>query len=378
MNRKLLIVLIVIGIVVSIVSTLLLQQIIKNIPLTTKTITTTITPTTVTSTTNLTISTTYNCISQDNVFIVIYRNAKPLDIAYKSLSQIISEVLKSNSSGQFDVEFTLCYTDLEELPQDLQSLLKKQFNFYPIFALRSKNMSRVKIPITNVIFDKYENSIYISKPNITWYLYFYFAHNYGFQYLNISGVYATITVIEKPKTHMNATPIIGSENARYYIYIYEDVNCPYCAKLYHEVLPIISNLIDNGTIAILLKNFLVHEESLDVQRYIVALYIATHDSNLVYDTMKFIYDSLLNGSTVSLDQVKEFVLNKYGKDVNVENYLKLAEDIINQEREEAIQYIIVGTPGIIIWDNRNGIGIVVTGFKPAEDMIKLLNFLNKT
>jgi thioredoxin-related protein len=350
LDRKVVIIVIVLGVIaVSAVSTLILLRVAKG----------------------------GGCISQDNVFIVVYRYAKPLDNAYKSLAQIMTEALKTNSSGKFNIELQLCYVELNDLPPDLRAKVEQQFKFYPVFGLKSQTLSSVDIPIVNIVFNKYGEGIYIAKPNITWYLYLYLSQYYGFQYLDINGVYAMIITVEKPKIYINATPIIGSKEARYYIFVYEDVGCPYCAKLYYEVFPKILELVNNGTIAILLKNLLVHEEVFEVQRYLVALYIATRDNELIYDVMEFIYGLLLKGSQVTLNQVREYVINKYGRDVEIEKYLELAEGIINQEKEEAPRYIIIGTPGIIIWDNKNSIGIVVTGFKQAEDLIKLINFLNK-
>jgi len=316
------------------------------------------------------------CLYQNNVFIVVYKGVKPIEQIYKDLSQLIANVLRTNSSGRFNVEYPLCYLELSELPIELESKIRHQFDFFPIFVVRSKNMSNVEIPIADVIFNRYENYFYIPKPNLTKYIYIYLAQ-YGYQYVNISGVYATIVITRKPEVNMSLTPVIGSINARYYVYIYEDVYCPYCAKMHTEVFPVLSKLIENNTIAIIMKNLMVHEEARGIQRYLIALYINTRNTSLIYDVMKFIYGELLNGIKPSLDYVRALVSEKIKDELNLTEYEDLADMVISLDSDEAMQYLIIGTPGIIIWDNKSNLGIVITGFRSADEIIKVLDNLNR-
>ncbi|MEM2512649.1 MAG: thioredoxin domain-containing protein, partial [Ignisphaera sp.] len=272
--------------------------------------------------------------------------------------------------------YPLCYLELSELPIELESKIRHQFDFFPIFVVRSKNMSNVEIPIADVIFNRYENYFYIPKPNLTKYIYIYLAQ-YGYQYVNISGVYATIVITRKPEVNMSLTPVIGSINARYYVYIYEDVYCPYCAKMHTEVFPVLSKLIENNTIAIIMKNLMVHEEARGIQRYLIALYINTRNTSLIYDVMKFIYGELLNGIKPSLDYVRALVSEKIKDELNLTEYEDLADMVISLDSDEAMQYLIIGTPGIIIWDNKSNLGIVITGFRSADEIIKVLDNLNR-
>ncbi|MEM1645838.1 MAG: thioredoxin domain-containing protein [Ignisphaera sp.] len=316
------------------------------------------------------------CLSQNNVFVVVYKGAKPAEVAFKILSQIIADILRTNSSGKFNVEYSLCYLELSELPSELGSKIKSQFDFFPVFIVRSKNMSNIEIPVVDILFDRYKDYYYISKPNITKYIYIYLAQ-YGYQYLNISGVYATIVTTRKPWVNASLTPVIGSINARYYIYIYEDVYCPHCAKMHIDVLPYLSKFIENNTVAIILKNLIVHEEARDIQSYLVALYINTRNADLIYSIMKSIYSELLNGLKPSLDYVRGLVLEKIKNEPNLTEYKSLAETIISLDSDEAVQYLIIGTPGIIIWDNKSSLGVVIIGFRSADDIIKVLNNLNE-
>gem|GEM_PF-1062622 len=326
-----------------------------------------------------------DCLSKNNALVVIYRYAQPAKETFQFISYVLSEVIRSNSSNSINIQFTLCYMDFHSIPADIRQELETRFDFYPIFVLNSADLDIAKAPVLDTLFDRLGNSIYVPKYVPLKELYYitlnYLLQNYNQAYLTeVNGVYALIATLQRPATNTSVNPIVGSPDARFYIYIYEDVYCPVCALLYQNTLPKLWNMVNNGTAALVLKNFIVHPQAYSAQQYLTAVFLKTGNSSLVVEVMKSVYDKLLQdlrqNKTPSID-IRAIVTEKLGHEVDVQGYATPASNVIESDGWEAFNYLILGTPGIVVWDNENGVGLVIVGFISAEDIVKVMDFLAK-
>lgn len=188
-----------------------------------------------------------------------------------------------------------------------------------------------------------------------------------------------------PSHDITYTPIYGLPNARYYLFIYEDIYCPYCAKFYVETIPEISNLIANGTIAIIPKNLIVHSGVEPIHRYLIAVYLESRNASAVFKVIeilyKQVYDYSFKDQSIGLpdmEQVRNIVKEIVGVDPNVEQYNDTISKILLEDSSEAVEnYWIYGTPGFVLWDREKGYGIIFVGFRSSSDIISIINSINK-
>jgi len=185
----------------------------------------------------------------------------------------------------------------------------------------------------------------------------------------------------------NDVPVIGSKDAPVYLYIYEDVHCPYCAWFYNETLPKLMPLVEKGVLAIVLKNLIVHSESFKLQEYIEAAYMATHNPDAVLKIMKDIYAKVYDLCFIekecgNVPKVinESYVLNLIKtitgislKELNM--YLNKSKEEIVRDTNEAIDYGISGTPGFIIWNRSSKYGLVIVGMHDPQSMTKLIDYV---
>lgn len=304
------------------------------------------------------------CPGKDNTMFIVYYSIPPNETIFKYLSTSISNVIASNTSGAINITFSICSVRYGDLGENLRADLSNRTVFPIIGIYTSKNIAEAVI--ARQLFNSYGN-YYIVKENLTRGIYAYLAY-YGLSVLKEPRAF--VEILRPPELFANETPIIGSPNAKYYLVIYEDMHCPYCAKFYAESLPVIENLTRNGTFAIALKNFIIHEEVLPMHRNITAMYLATQNSTAVLEVMKDVYRLINNGVEPSSDDVASIIKNitgysKFNVDMNV------VDRIIEDDFREGQNYGIFGTPGLIIWSREYNRGVVIVGYASAEEILNI-------
>lgn len=242
------------------------------------------------------------------------------------------------------------------------------------------NISEINISIFPVIGFLIQDReyTYLIKPEVLSYIY---------SQLSVMGEKIPIELIEKPYTNVEDTPIVGDTHARFYLYIYEDAYCPFCAMFYLNTLPYLMKYIKNGTVAFILKNLIVHREVLEYHDYIQAMYLITGNSTYVLSVMYKIYEKLYEllstgkgeevRKVINLNFIKHLIANVS----NITNFskeiLEKARKIIIEDSKEASKFGVGGTPGFILWDNKENYGIVFTGYRPWKELKKIIEFMYK-
>ncbi|MEM0027085.1 MAG: thioredoxin domain-containing protein [Ignisphaera sp.] len=304
-------------------------------------------------------------IESDNTFFVVYYSVPPNETVFKHLMNSIQSFIASNTSGSLNLTFSLCIKKYSELDDNTKGILS-QYKSFPLMGIyTSKDLSTAKA--SSQLFDV-NGKYYIIKENATIGIYSYLAY-YGVPILKEPKV--LIETLREPYIQLNETPVVGSLNAKYYLVIYEDAWCPYCAKFYSESMPIIEDLIDNNTFAIVLKNLLIHPGVENIHRNVTALYITTRNATAVFSIMKGIYAYVARGTDPSPENVTAMIKNVTGiSEFNVN--LTVVDNIIIKDIQEAREYGIFGTPGFVIWNRESGRGIVVVGYTSASDLLNIV------
>jgi protein-disulfide isomerase len=304
------------------------------------------------------------CPAKDNSFFVVYLDIPPNEEAFKQVADAISYVIAVNSSNTINITFSVCSIKYSELEKELQTLLKN-YTTFPIMGVHtSKDLS--KVAVAQQLFDFYGN-YYVVKEGFAWRISAILPY-YGYTIFKEGGIVAEIA--KAPKVFINETPVIGSLNSKYYLVIYEDAHCPACARFYAETLPVIERLVENNTFAIVLKNFIVHEEVLPMHRNITAMYLVTRNATAVLEVMKSIYKLMNLGITPPADYVASLVRNVTGYSFfNVTR--EVIDKVIEEDFEEGLSYRVTGTPGLLIWSRERNKGVVIVGHISAENLLSI-------
>jgi len=198
-----------------------------------------------------------------------------------------------------------------------------------------------------------------------------------------SAVYSSIAIIgdllpiETPKkpSISELIPVKGSPNARFVLFVYEDLHCPYCAKLYSETLPELENLVDSGILAIAHKNLIVHSEVADLHRFLISVYAYGRDPQTFFRIVSEAYSRFERTRSLTLDDLKSIVSRYY--DLSSISVISDADEILSEDMNEAWMYGIGGTPGFVLWDNKLNCGVVFVGFRDANQIVSLIDSLQK-
>ncbi|MEM1541375.1 MAG: thioredoxin domain-containing protein [Ignisphaera sp.] len=314
------------------------------------------------------------CGYKDNVFVVIYKNIRPYEQTFKEIQSFITYIIQSNASDTLKLELSLCVVDFKQIPSNLKEQLDG-YTIYPVFVVYSSKLDPQKTRILDLIFNRYGYT-YFPKQDALVYIYLYLSSRYGYTYLDAKEIYPNVVTTKSPALDYNETTIIGSINAKYYLFIYEDAYCSFCAKMYQETIPKLLNLVENGTVAIVLKNMITHEEALEVHKNIVSLYLENKNGFQIFEIMNDIYAMVAQNSIPSLEKVKDLITRRIGRLPDLDRYGESAEKLINFETIEAYNLTIFGTPGIVIWNNEREIGIVIVGFRSYETILKAFELIS--
>ena len=314
------------------------------------------------------------CGVSNDVLILAYLVHKPRKDFSDMLAKFFENLVYLGSRGTISLELRVCTVSVKELEGLGIDLEPVKHGLYPVIGIASSRASMLVV-LRNMSID-IDGIMFLDK-HITTALYAQQALLYGDT--------IPIEIDREPNTDPKEVPVIGSRNARFYIYIYEDVYCPFCAEFYNRTLPVLSRFIDNGTVALVLKNLIVHRAAKDLQIYIQAAYMETGNAYGVLSVMSAIYEELLKylragGKELEKAVDREFVaklIEKYmGVSIESLTLIDEARAVVESDTSEAISYGITGTPGFVVWDRVKGYGIVFVGYRSPEEFVKLLRAMS--
>lgn len=311
------------------------------------------------------------CPGKDNALFIVYYSVPPNEDLFSGMASWLSNVIASNSSKAINVTLSVCSVSYANLGKDLKAAMGNR-TFFPVIGIHTTS-DLTKAKIIQILFDKH-GDYYVLKEDWVPILYVYYMayveHYVQKPVLKLPNVSGVAETFRAPKLLLNETPVIGSPSAKYYLVIYEDVYCPYCAKFYADSLPTIEELVKNNTFAIVLKNFIVHGEATPMHRNITAMYLATQNSAAVLEVMKTIYGLVEENIYPSADQVADIVRSVTGY-TNFNTTVDAVDKVIAEDTEEGWSYGVYGTPGLLIWSRERGRGVVIVGYATAENLLKI-------
>ncbi len=245
---------------------------------------------------------------------------------------------------------------------------------YPTIVYISKD----PIDQDNELLEKLRDNVYVFKKSLR------------LDLVDFMSRYLDIELIAETHTKPNTTyvPIYGSKNATLYLYIYEDLLCPWCSRFHTFVVPDLEKYyIFNNTLALIHKNLIVHSEIRKFHEHSMCLALKYENLTLIIEIFHAFYDVytayLENGSGYKVIQnvdqyyrkAVEEILGHY-EDCNISSLLSIANDVISRDNNEASNvYGITGTPGFVLWSNEKNIGFVFVGYRDFDYMKKLIEYL---
>ncbi len=314
------------------------------------------------------------CGKSENLLVLLYLKTKPNSTYVNMLDRVFNNVLSKYSKVKGGI--TTCLINISRVPE----LAKEIKSYaYPVVALA------IKGDVAKEVVDLFKNvqGLLVAKQNLQSYLIGQLTQFILYEQVPIE------TNVE-PKVD-NATPVLGSKSAPVYLFIYEDTHCPYCAMFYHEAMDKLLELVKEGKLAIVFKNFIVHRESYDQHVYIEAMYLATRNASKILYLMERVYESLYDVCFVKHECTEEAVSKVIG-DVKVfsliekigglkisqlRKYENVSKEVVDYDTSEALKYSILGTPGFIIWNRVKHYGLIVVGAHSAQSMLDLIERVSK-
>ena len=167
--------------------------------------------------------------------------------------------------------------------------------------------------------------------------------------------------------------IVGDKNARFTIYEYSELFCPFCQRQHNQgVLDAVMEEF-NGEVNTAFRHFIVHNGA---ERYAQAAEciadIAGDEGHIDFIDMAFQLDSAINDDSLST------ILDEMGLDKD--EIMKCIDegkyaDLVNDQSTEGRAFGVTGTPGNIIVDNDTGRFVLVAGAYPVEKFVEEINKL---
>ncbi|NPA53763.1 MAG: DsbC family protein [Aquificae bacterium] len=149
--------------------------------------------------------------------------------------------------------------------------------------------------------------------------------------------------------------IIGDPNAKHTIYVVDDPECPFCAKLDEEIKKVLEKRKDVKFV-IILHPLSFHRHAAGITRNI----ICTEDPKKKAEILEQAFEAVRNRDTKKLSELE--LKDKCEK--------KDARLVVSQNYKFAQSAGIRGTPGLIFPK-----GVVVGGYIPADKIEKILDAL---
>lgn len=311
------------------------------------------------------------CNNSESSLVVIYHTTKPNTQLFNILSNSIASAIASSTSGHINTSFNLCVISYSDLSSELRGRLTS-YHVFPIFGVYSTSADLSRAELIKEYFDNIEG-FYISKFSSTIAIYTHLYNYYRIPVLSNTDIYLETT--KMPRLDVDEMPVIGSTGAGIYVFMYEDILCQYCAKFYIEVLPALEKHIENSTLALVLKNLVIHQEARDIHRYLMAVYMESRNSTHIHTLLTKIYERVYRNIHPSIEEVLQMIESVYGRVPSLNRY-KVDEVIMKDLREAQNEYGIYATPSFILWSRERGVGAIVIGYRSAEAFLNIISYIS--
>ncbi len=292
------------------------------------------------------------CNSTNNTLIIIYTISKPPAYIVKALHRGFSLYLEANLS--------LCVIDLDKLEKSIGVDLRHNIRVFPavgLLIIDTSEINKTRLKQIKQVSLEYGDLLVLKEP---------IPLLFGCR-IYIDSMYTYV------EPSLSDAIVVGNPNARIKVFIYEDLYCPFCAKLYRDVISKLVDATNTGVIAFVHKNFIVHPNVVPLHEYLEAMYMECHDPKKVFNiVMKLYIDYANSGTPPSEDKVKNLIKHELGKLPDLSKYLNEVRSIIQNETREAMSYGMCGTPGILVWDSEKGVGLIFSGYVPLSKFINIV------
>ena len=187
--------------------------------------------------------------------------------------------------------------------------------------------------------------------------------------LNISMGNIMLEVHSKPSFK---GPYVGNMNAPIKAIVFEDINCPYCARLFNNTLPVVySKYVSKGHLVMIFNILTVHEESRKLHEALTCYYLLKKDNRGYYDLLLKLYRLVLEGKSISMNDFE-----RLANVSSIELFRKCnATSILNEFNEQARRYGIAGTPAMLIWSDSKDVGVLIIGYVDVDVINNVINTL---
>lgn len=161
---------------------------------------------------------------------------------------------------------------------------------------------------------------------------------------------------------------IGPDNSKIDLYIFYDLECPFCAREFAESLGYVLNLTSEG-VRVLFVDFVVHPSAVDMHAYMRCM--AIHGGPYV-EVLRDAYNRFAEQSKPpTLDYLKKLASN-YGYKGSPDSQCLSKEkyNAVSMTQYAMQQLGVPGTPTKVIYDRERGKAWAIPGYVPLEMLKK--------
>ena len=253
-----------------------------------------------------------------------------------------------------------------------------------IFVADVKDIQVVDKPPTNIVPDEYPAVYAESNADLAKYnpdlrevapgIYYDYKDSLA-ELLAGLGLVPAALIKYKPIPYLDKHPALGS--GEIHIAIFDDIMCPYCARLYINVMPKLVEYAKNNTVTIHILDLPVHQsqEALVFHKLMLCYYNKTHNAwkyyEIFHDTYKQLYSYILSGKA---EQKLAEIVKKLREELNTTELCPAAKYV-----ELSIQHSqdvgIRGVPGIVIWKKGGKHMLVAMGYHDIDWFMEAIKWM---
>ena len=189
------------------------------------------------------------------------------------------------------------------------------------------------------------------------------------------GLVPAALIPYKPIPYLDKHPALGS--GKVHIAIFDDIMCPYCARLYIHVMPKLVEYARNNTITIHILDLPVHQsqEALVFHKLLLCYYNKTHNAwkyyEIMHDTYKQLYSYILSGKA---EQKLAEIVKKLREELNATELCPAAR-YVELSVQHAQDVGINGVPGIVIWREGGDKMLIAMGYHDLSWFLKAIKWM---
>ena len=227
----------------------------------------------------------------------------------------------------------------------------------------------VIVPMKNINISAYSPIIISLEDNVFTYEPLWYNTNILPYILNVSVGNIMLEVHSRP---IFKGPHLGNTTAPVKAIIFEDLNCPYCARLFNNTLPIMNvKYVSEGYLMVTFNILTVHEESKELHEALTCYYLTGMSDGNYYELLLKLYRLVIKGKHISIDDFRMLT--------NVDT-VKLfgkcnATSLLNEFSKQARRYGVAGTPAILLWSDSKNVGVLIIGYVDIHVIDEIMNTL---